>query len=413
MSTTIALRSSGTTASSRTNGAAGRPGDGRVAAPGVVIDGASKRFGAKTALDDVSLAVEPGSFLVLLGPSGSGKTTLLRCLAGIERLSAGRIAIGGRLVADGERHHVAPERRDLSMVFQDYALWPHLTAEQNVEFALGRLRLPKAERVRRARELLQRVGLGGLGERFPNELSGGEQQRVSLARALAAGTGLLLFDEPLSNLDAGLREELRVEIATLAREAAATAIYITHDQAEAFALADRIGVLHAGRLVQLGTPEEVYFRPATAFVAQFTGLAGWLRATAEGQAGPDQLRVRLGAADAYAVAAAPASLSVEGTPGRIMLRHAAVHLGPPSGSGIAGRITDTAFRGRGYDHAVELPWGELLVGIHDERRWSRGDAVSLTLDPAGCFFFPDFFPDDQPSGARSRLRNEPSIPKPS
>ena len=416
MSAAIARRSSGATASSRTNGAAGRPGDRRVAAPGVVIDGASKRFGAKTALDDVSLAVEPGSFLVLLGPSGSGKTTLLRCLAGIERLSAGRIAIGDRLVADGARYHVAPERRDLSMVFQDYALWPHLTAEQNVEFALGRLRLPKAESVRRVRELLQRVGLGGLGERFPNELSGGEQQRVSLARALAAGTGLLLFDEPLSNLDAGLREELRVEIATLAREAAATAIYITHDQEEAFALADRIGVLHAGRLVQLGTPEEVYFRPATAFVAQFTGLAGWLRATAEGQAGPDQIRVRLGVGDAHAVAdthavaAAPASLrAVTGTPGRIMLRHSAVRLEPPSESGIAGRITDTAFRGRGYDHAVELPWGDLLVGIHDERRWSRGDAVCLTLDPAACFFFPD----DQASGAQSPPGDEPSIPKPS
>ncbi len=377
------------------NGIARGPEGRRVAAPGVVIEGATKRFGMKTALDRVSLAVEPGSFLVLLGPSGSGKTTLLRCLAGIERLSAGRIAIGERLVADGERHHLAPERRDLSMVFQDYALWPHLSAEQNVAFALARLRLPKADVARRSRGLLQRVGLAGLGERFPNELSGGEQQRVSLARALAAGTGLLLFDEPLSNLDAGLREELRVEIATLAREAAATAIYITHDQAEAFALADRIGVLQDGRLVQLGAPEDVYFRPATPFVAHFTGLAGELPATAEGPAGPGFVRVRLGATGAHAIAAAPASADVApGTAGRILLRHAAVRAGPPSGSAIRGRVSDTAFRGRGYDHAVDLPWGDRLVGIHDERRWNRGDVVGLDLDASGCFFFPDEPPVD-------------------
>ncbi len=396
----VAHRPSGTDASSRTRGAPGRPDDRRILAPGVVIDGATKRFGAKTALDDVSLTIEPGSFLVLLGPSGSGKTTLLRCLAGIERLSAGRIAIGDRLVADGERHHVAPERRDLSMVFQDYALWPHLTAEQNIAFAIARLRLPKSEAARRSRELLGRVGLAGLGERFPNELSGGEQQRVSLARALAAGTGLLLFDEPLSNLDAGLREGLRVEIATLAREAAATSIYITHDQAEAFALADRIGVLHGGRLVQLGTPEDVYLRPVSAFVAQFTGLAGALRASTEGPTGPNQVRVRLDAVDAHAVAVAPAARdAAAGTPGRLMLRHAAVRLAPPSESGIVARIADTAFRGRGYDHAVELPWGDRLVGIHDERRWSRGDTVCLSLDPAACFFFPD---DPPPHGAESR-----------
>ncbi len=379
-----------------TNGTKRSPEALRAAAPGVVIEGATKRFGATTALDGVSLAVEPGTFLVLLGPSGSGKTTLLRCLAGIERLSAGRIGIGDRLVADGERHHVAPERRDLSMVFQDYALWPHLTAEQNVAFALARRRLPKAEATHRSHELLERVGLSGLAERFPNELSGGEQQRVALARALAAGTGLLLFDEPLSNLDAGLREGLRVEIATLAREAAATAIYITHDQGEAFALADRIGVLQRGRLVQLGAPEDVYFRPATAFVAHFTGLAGALHATADGPAGPGFVRVRVGAIGAHGIAAVPGTADVApGTRGRILLRHSAVRLGPPSGPGIVGRVSDTAFRGRGYDHAVELPWGERLVGIHDERRWSREDVVGLQLDPAGSFFFSGELPLSQ------------------
>jgi iron(III) transport system ATP-binding protein len=386
----IARRENAAAPSGTSNHAARGSAERRVAAPGVEIDGATKRFGAKVALDAVSLAVEPGSFLVLLGPSGSGKTTLLRCLAGIERLSSGTIAIGDRLVADGNGHHVAPERRDLSMVFQDYALWPHLTAQQNVAFALARLRLPKSQAVHRSLELLDRVGLAGLAARFPNELSGGEQQRVALARALAAGTGLLLFDEPLSNLDATLREELRVEIATLAREAAATAIYITHDQAEAFALADRIGVLQDGHIVQLGAPEEVYRRPASAFVARFTGLAGSLRARCEGPAGQDRVTARLGDTEALATALAPGSGRVAaGTAGSLLLRQSAVRLRPHAHGGIVGRITDAAFRGRGYDHAVELPWGDRLVGVHDERRWSRGDSVCLSIDPEASFFFPD------------------------
>src|SRR5579863_2672127 len=229
--------------------------------------------GGNRALRDVSLEVDPGTFVVLLGPSGSGKTTLLRCLAGIERVSSGRISIGKQTVADG-RVHVPPDQRDLSMVFQDYALWPHLSARDNVAFALRRRNLSRAECRIRAVQMLARVGLSALADRYPNELSGGEQQRVALARALIADTGLILCDEPLSNLDADLRERMRVEISSLVREAAATTVYITHDQAEAFALADQVGVLEKGRLVQSGTPEQIYTRPATPFVARFTGLAG-------------------------------------------------------------------------------------------------------------------------------------------
>jgi iron(III) transport system ATP-binding protein len=216
--------------------------------------------GGNQALREVSLEVEPGTFLVLLGPSGSGKTTLLRALAGIERITSGRITIGAAIVADG-RTHVPPDRRDLSMVFQDYALWPHLTVRDNVAFALRRRRLTRARSRRLAHAMLERVGLAALTGRYPNELSGGEQQRVALARALVADTGLVLCDEPLSNLDADLRERMRVEISSLVREAGATTLYITHDQAEAFALADRVGVLERGRLVQTGTPEEIYTRP--------------------------------------------------------------------------------------------------------------------------------------------------------
>jgi ABC-type nitrate/sulfonate/bicarbonate transport system ATPase subunit len=176
---------------------------------------------AIAALKSVSLDVAPGTFLVLLGPSGSGKTTLLRCLAGIERIDSGSVAIGARVVADG-RSHVPPEQRDLSMVFQDYALWPHMTALDNVAFALRRRHLPRSECRARAAAMLDRVGLAEFGKRYPNELSGGQQQRVALARALIADTGLILCDEPLSNLDADLRERMRVEISALVREAGAT-----------------------------------------------------------------------------------------------------------------------------------------------------------------------------------------------
>jgi ABC-type nitrate/sulfonate/bicarbonate transport system ATPase subunit len=209
----------------------------------ITIENLGKTYpGGNQALREVSLAVEPGTFLVLLGPSGSGKTTLLRCLAGIERVTSGRITIGERTVADG-KGHVPPDQRDLSMVFQDYALWPHLSARDNVAFALRRRHVSRSECRSRAAGMLHRVGLGALADRYPNELSGGEQQRVALARALIADTGLILCDEPLSNLDADLRERMRVEISALVREAAATTVYITHDQAEAFALADQVGVL--------------------------------------------------------------------------------------------------------------------------------------------------------------------------
>jgi ABC-type Fe3+/spermidine/putrescine transport system ATPase subunit len=322
--------------------------------------------------------------MVLLGPSGSGKTTLLRCVAGIERLSSGRIAIGGERIADDQRH-TPPERRDLSMVFQDYALWPHLTALENVRFALRRRRLPILEANQRAAEMLERVGLGGHPGKYPNELSGGEQQRVGLARALVAQTGLLLFDEPLSNLDANLREHLRVEIATLAREADATSIYITHDQVEAFALADVVGVLGAGRLLQLGSPQDIYSRPATPFVARFTGLAGECRVTVVDSRG-DQPTVKM-IGDA-SVKVRALTLPRDGEPGQLYVRPSAIHFGSVSTPGaILARIADVAFRGRGYDHAIVLGDGTTFVGIHDEQARSRGDEVAVSFDPAGCFYF--------------------------
>jgi iron(III) transport system ATP-binding protein len=360
---------------------------------------------AVPALKSVSLDVAPGTFLVLLGPSGSGKTTLLRCLAGIERIDSGSLTIGSQVVADG-RSHVPPEQRDLSMVFQDYALWPHMTALDNVAFALRRRRLPRAECRVRAGAMLDRVGLAEFARRYPNELSGGQQQRVALARALIADTGLILCDEPLSNLDADLRERMRVEISSLVREAGATTVYITHDQAEAFALADHIGVLEEGVLVQSGSPEDVYHHPATPFVARFTGLAGELpvRVAGHGSDGALELTAN-GVADGSVqlpalrpAAAADGAGAGSGSGSGMKLGDEALLAIRPTGvlllrsaeetPHLTGRVADVAFRGRGYEYAIDLPGLGRLTGIFARHRADRGDSVGLRLDPEGCHLFP-------------------------
>ena len=357
----------------------------------ISIGAVSKTYpGGNQALRDVSLDVEAGTFLVLLGPSGSGKTTLLRCLAGIERVTSGRIMIGGRTVADG-RVHVSPDQRDLSMVFQDYALWPHLTAHDNVAFALRRRKLPRDAARKRAAAMLERVGLGALGQRYPNELSGGEQQRVALARALVADTGLILCDEPLSNLDADLRERMRLEISSLVRDAGATTVYITHDQAEAFALADRVGILEKGNLVQLGTPEDIYTQPATAFVARFTGLSGELpvlvrRVVGEGlfevgPASPGQPGTFQARGTAESVSGAAGLLLIRPAGVRLVSNHAGEHH-------LAGVVADVAFRGRGYEHAIDIPGLGQLTSVFADTRAARGENVGLRLDPGGCHLFP-------------------------
>jgi iron(III) transport system ATP-binding protein len=320
-------------------------------AESIVIENISKEFpGGSLALREVSLQVEPGTFVVLLGPSGSGKTTLLRCLAGIERVSSGHIRIGDTTVADGNVH-VPPDRRNLSMVFQDYALWPHLRVRDNVAFALRRERLAKPETRARTQAMLERVGLGRLADRYPNELSGGEQQRVALARALVAGTGLILCDEPLSNLDADLRERMRVEISSLVRESGATAIYITHDQAEAFALADQIGVLQAGRLVQFGRPEQVYTEPASPFVARFTGLSGEVavRVLPGAANGDGTVQVEpTGPALLRPFRARAAGTQPPGGDAVLFIRPTGAQLCDTAGTEhhLAGTVADVAFRGR-------------------------------------------------------------------
>ena len=383
----------------------------------IVVDRVVKRFGTHVALGGVSFDVEPGTFLVLLGPSGSGKTTIARCLAGIERITSGRIALGGTTVAS-DAFHLPPERRGLAMVFQDYALWPHLDAVHNVAFALRRSRVPKEAALARATEMLDRVGLSSHGERYPSQLSGGEQQRVALARALIGGTGLLLFDEPLSNLDADLRERMRIEIASLVRSSGVTVVYITHDQAEAFALADQVGVLERGRLVQLDTPESVYSRPSTAFVARFTGLSAELPGRVLGPAAgsPDRIEVEVSSRSGVRpIEAQRGTTSSRDIDIQIMIRPSAVHLCPPDCSDrqIIGSVTDVAFRGRGYEHAVELAEGAKVTGVFHDFRIARGDMVGLTIESAGCMAFPRRDtsgppePEDMPvptDGAQARAR---------
>jgi ABC-type Fe3+/spermidine/putrescine transport system ATPase subunit len=367
------------------------------------LTGLTRRFGRVVALDRVDLSVTAGQFMVLLGPSGSGKTTLLRLVAGIDRATAGSITIGDRVVADQQRH-LPPERRGLAMVFQDYALWPQVSVLANVVYALERLRLPREESRRRALAMLDRVGLARLANRRPPELSGGEQQRVALARALVARPAVLLCDEPLSHLDADLRERLRAEIATLARENGTTVLYITHDQAEAFALADRIGVLQSGRLVQCDAPETIYRAPATPFVARFTGVAGELHGRVAGQ--PDTAGLFPVETPSGPLLASGTGPEQRGSDVTVLIRPAAARLLPAAGGrhgapgeggqGLPGRVEDIAYRGHGYDHLIELADGTRLAGVFASARHQRGEEVRVGLDPAGCFAYPAAGPDVVP-----------------
>jgi ABC-type Fe3+/spermidine/putrescine transport system ATPase subunit len=237
------------------------------------LAGIEKRYGATVAVAGVDLEVRDGEFLTLLGPSGCGKTTTLGLIAGFFPPSAGEIFLRGRPVAG-----LPPFKRDIGVVFQDYALFPHMTAGENVAFGLRMRGLPKAEIHSRVNEALDLVQLRGLAERRPLELSGGQRQRVALARALVIRPAVLLLDEPLSNLDLKLREEMRVEIAGLQRRLGITTVFVTHDQGEALVMSDRIAVMNAGRIEQLGSPADVYERPATRFVAQFIGRMNFFRA---------------------------------------------------------------------------------------------------------------------------------------
>jgi ABC-type sugar transport system ATPase subunit len=237
------------------------------------VQGLSKRYGDRTAVDDLSFSVDDGMLTCLVGPSGCGKTTVLRCVAGLLLPDSGRIAIGGRVVfGSSPRVHVRAEDRRTGLVFQDYALWPHMNVRQHLRFPMESQGLPKSQQDHDVTALLDLVQLQQFGERRPSELSGGQQQRVALARALACAPKLLLMDEPMSNLDARLRQQMRGDLVRLLRNSGAATLYVTHDQTEAMSIADQIVILRDGRLIQRGTPADVYERPADLGVAEFLGI---------------------------------------------------------------------------------------------------------------------------------------------
>ena len=249
----------------------------------VRIEHVFKRFGGVTAVNDFNLTVKDGEFVSILGPSGCGKTTTLRMIAGFELATEGEIYIGENCVSSSDKGTFAPpEKRDIGMVFQSYAVWPHMTVAENVGYPLKIQKVDKETRAKRVQEMLELVHLGEYGERYPHQLSGGQQQRVALARALVAQPGLLLLDEPLSNLDAKLRESMRFEILSIQKKLNITVVYVTHDQGEAMAMSDRVVVMSKGVVQQIGHPHEIYTNPANKMVADFIGLVNFMPGEAKG-----------------------------------------------------------------------------------------------------------------------------------
>lgn len=260
----------------------------------LVLTDLSRRYGSALAIDAINLTVKEGEFLTLLGPSGCGKSTTLASIAGLDQPTGGRITFGERVLADAETGaYLPPEARGFGVVFQSYALWPHLSVEDNVGMALRLRKVPASERTRRVSEALELVELGALAKRYPGELSGGQQQRVALARAIVFRPPLLLLDEPLSNLDAQLRQQARVWLKDIQRELGLTTIYVTHDQDEALAMSDRIVVMRGGKVVQLGTPQQIYTDPRHPFAASFIGNANLLAVTGSAVSEPGACTVTL------------------------------------------------------------------------------------------------------------------------
>lgn len=315
----------------------------------LVVDGVSRSFGSKLAVDRVDLTAGPGELLALVGPSGCGKSTLLRLIAGLLRADRGRVVLAGRVVDDGAVH-LAPEDRRVGLVFQEHALFPHLTAGENVGFGLRDL--DRGARRRRTDESLSLVGLDGLADRYPHELSGGERQRVALARALAPEPALLLLDEPFASLDTNLRHRIRADVVDILRRTGTPAVFVTHEQNEALAVGDRVAVLREGRLLQLGTPWEVFHRPCDGFVAGFLGEADTLLARFDGA----EVATPLGRSRAD-LPTDPAQVPPTGEV-RVMVRPDDVRLvADPAGDA---RVVTAEFRGSAWVYGVTLPTGEVV-----------------------------------------------------
>ena len=354
---------------------------------GIELRGVSKRYGssadAPLVVHDVSLRVAAGTLTTILGPSGCGKTTTLRMIAGLEPPTHGQIFIDGRDVTT-----LGASQRNLSMMFQSYALFPHMRVLDNVSYGLRMSGLRQDAARQRALDMLQQVGLHGLDARWPSELSGGQQQRVALARALVLQPSVLLFDEPLSNLDARLRREMREEIRALQQRLGLTVAYVTHDQAEALAVSDRIVVMDQGRIAQHGTPEELYERPASEFVAGFMGEADLFDAQADASGW-----VRLGPLAFQARHPAPVG------PVKVAVRPEAwriVQPTPDEAAGLRVRVRQVAYLGHCIEYSMDTPIGPLLVVSHEPSlRLRTDDEVQLQLREHGIAVVPAR--DDRPA----------------
>lgn len=356
------------------------------AMPQLVLSSVSKVFRRANgdllrAVDDVSLEVRKGEFLVLLGPSGCGKTTLLRSVAGLEQPDSGRISLGGIDLFDSARGVEVPtERRSIGMVFQSYALWPHMTVAANIGYPLKMRGVRRSEIEQRCTHILQKMHIADLGGQHPGQISGGQQQRVALARALVCGDDLILFDEPLSNVDAKVREHLRFEILKLQRDLGFTALYVTHDQEEAMGLATRIAVVADGRIAQLGTPQEVYLRPSGIQVARFVGSANEWAGRVVGARTDGRIETVFGRLSLPAASLANAA----GDELIVMSRPESwtITLAPSSGACVwEGVIRTAAFLGAANEYLVDLPHAQILVRQHASALMPVGAKVWCEISP--------------------------------
>jgi iron(III) transport system ATP-binding protein len=353
---------------------------------GIRISGLSKIYDGQdadmAAVANLNLDIGENQFVTLLGPSGCGKTTTLRLIAGYIKPDAGTIHVGDRLVSSKDGM-IPPELRGMGMVFQNYAVWPHKTVFENVVFGLKLRKVPAAEAKERVSTALELVNLTGLEARYPNELSGGQQQRVALARSLVVEPEILLLDEPLSNLDAKLRERMRTELKQLQRRTGITFVYVTHDQAEALALSDQIAVIHGGRLQQYGTPYEVYSRPANKTVADFMGLINVIAAKVTG---PHTVVI-----DGELTVEVP--LPPGCSPGETVdftVRPECVRLRPPSAEPgiLAATVSEHTFLGNLNEYYVTFKSGQTLrVQTHPNQHLTIGDSVGVAIDTGECSVF--------------------------
>lgn len=331
-----------------------------------------KRFGNVTAVGDFNLEVREGEFISFLGPSGCGKSTTLRMIAGFERPTEGDILLGDQVVSSAESNvFVPPEKRNIGMVFQSYAVWPHMTVAENVAYPLKIQKVPREERDKRVKEALTMVHLDRYGERYPSQLSGGQQQRVALARALIARPGLLLLDEPLSNLDAKLRESMRFEISSLQKRLGITVIYVTHDQSEAMTMSDRIVVMNAGVVQQVGKPYDVYTHPANKMVADFIGLVNFLPAEVK----EDRIFVKGTQVSFPNTAGLPQGEAVLGVrPENITLSR--------TGGMLQGQVKHRFYMGDAVDYRIQVGEQVLRVITHGSsyHQWADGETLYLDLD---------------------------------